>query len=131
MPNRFQIFPMFRRGMPLCKFPLYRFCTIVRNILETASGIDRGTGAGSQEGFGWHFGARAESLNSGLPDGYVEKDVVLYTKAGIITGKILFKATDDDVAYASTQYHKLLQVVSGEGGYELGIDVGYLVESGT
>jgi len=62
---------------------------------------------------------------------YEEIDVVLFTGDRKITGKMLFKATASDVAYPSTDLHKLLQVKLASGGgasYQLGIDYGRLAD---
>jgi hypothetical protein len=76
--NATSILPTWKQGDPIARVPLFRFCQIVRNILETATGIDRGTGAGSADGRNWHFGPRPGSAGSsgGIPEGYAEGTVI-------------------------------------------------------
>lgn len=74
--NLLNILPRWVKGTPPARVPLFDFCRIVRNILETATGIDRGTGAGARDGLGWHFGSRQITAAGGIPDGYEEGTVI-------------------------------------------------------
>ena len=67
--------------------------------------------------------------------GYEERDVVLYTRDGILTGTILFKPGESGsyVSYDSGDHRKLLQVVDSGGSQDpqLLLDHGHLADGGT
>ena len=64
-----------------------------------------------------------------------ERDVVLYTRDGILTGTILFKPDESGsyVSYDSDDHRKLLQVVDSGGSQDpqLLLDHGHLADGGT
>lgn len=112
--NATSILPTWKQGDPIARVPLFRFCQIVRNILETATGIDRGTGAGSADGRNWHFGTRPGSSGSAasIPAGYEEETLNIITDAGIVTRKVLVEtATKASVeAFGSGDSRLLLSI---------------------
>jgi hypothetical protein len=65
MGNIVQVFPRFRPNAAPSALPFGRIFRILYNILETATGIDRGSGPGAADGLGWHFGHHRESLANG------------------------------------------------------------------
>lgn len=93
------IFQRWAKNTPLCKIPFWRTLSTIMNVLETATGIDRGSGAGSRDGFGWHFGARPGSSGTASTE-YTEEDVTLYCAEFKINAKLL-STTDAGV----TTYH--------------------------
>lgn len=97
------IFQRWAKKTPLSQIPLWRTLSTIMNILETATGIDRGTGAGSKDGYGWHFGARAGAYGASSSEDYTETDVTIYCSEFKINAKLL--SLTDSGSPPVTTYH--------------------------
>lgn len=98
---------------------------------------DPGSGSGLPTGTADHMILRWNASTSTWEQigGYEERDVVLYARDGILTGKILFKPAESGsyVSYDSDDHRKLLQVVDSGGSQDpqLLLDYGHLADGGT
>ncbi len=122
---------LFRRwieGTPLCKIPFWHSFNIIFNILENSTGVDRGSGPGSAQGQGWHFGGRGSSTDSGgIPAGYEEVTGTIYLKEKMINGTFLVKTSGKvETDYASADARLLLQPVVHSSTVTLDLAKGYL-----
>lgn len=135
------IFQRWAKKTPLCQIPFWRTLSTIMNILETATGVDRGTGSGSRDGYGWHFGSRgSESSSTDQPE-LTEEDITIYCAEFKINAKLLsltdtatppvttyygFRITGK-TAYTSTDKKLLLQVTEpSTGTFTLVPSKGYL-----
>ena len=107
--------------------------TLIRQTITISPDEDEGLPAGTAD----HMLLRWDATNSTWEQigGYEERDVVLYTRDGILTGTILFKPDKSGsyVSYDSDDHRKLLQVVDSGGSQDpqLLLDHGHLADGGT
>jgi len=119
------IFPKWVKDTPPAKVPITAFCDMVRNILETASGIKRPAGGGN--GIGWDFGGGSTGSSGGIPAGYEEITGTIYFKEKMINGTFLVKTSGKvETNYSSTDARLLLQPVVHSSTVTLDLDKGYL-----
>ena len=111
--------------------------TLIRQTITISPDEDEGSGSGLPAGTADHMLLRWDATNSTWEQigGYEERDVVLYTRDGILTGTILFKPDESGsyVSYDSDDHRKLLQVVDSGGSQDpqLLLDHGHLADGGT
>lgn len=108
-----------------------------RKTITISPDPDPGSGSGLPTGTADHMILRWDAATSAWEQigGYEERDVVLYARDGILTGKILFKPAESGsyVSYDSDDHRKLLQVVDSGGSQDpqLLLDHGHLADGGT
>lgn len=112
--------------------------TLIRQTITISPDEDEGGGgSGLPAGTADHMILRWDATTSTWQQigGYEERDVVLYTRDGILTGTILFKPAESGsyVNYDSGDHRKLLQVVDSGGSQDpqLLLDHGHLADGGT